>query len=169
MRRAALAAALLFAALPAAAQTLSVTGLDGKAKVLSAADLAGLARGSASLVEDGKPHAYEGPLLSDVLRSGGLPMGARLHGDPLKAYLVVTGADGFSAVYSLAEVDRDFHTDTVILADKVDGAALAGKQAPWRVVSSADRKGWRAVYAVKSIEARSILTSAPAPAMDHAH
>jgi hypothetical protein len=167
--RALLAAAALLAASPAAAQSLTVTGLDGKARTLAAADLASLPRAGATLIEDGKPHAYEGPMLTDVLRAGGLPMGQRLHGDPLKAYLVVAGSDGFEAVYSLAEVDRDFHGDTVILADKVDGAPLPAKQAPWRVVSSGDRKGWRAVYAVVSIEARSILKGPAAPAMEHAH
>jgi len=169
VRAAVAALAALLLACPAAAQTLKVTGLDGASKTLAAADFAALPRTSATLTEDGKPHAYEGVMLSDVLRAGGLPMGQRLHGDPLKAYLVVTGADGFQAVYSLAEVDRDFHGDTVILADKVDGAPLPAKQAPWRIVSSGDRKGWRAVYAVASIEARSILKGPPAAAMDHAH
>jgi hypothetical protein len=167
MRALVLAAALL--ATPAAAQTLKVTGLDGKARELGAADLAALPRASATLTEDGKAHAYEGPRLADVLRAGGLPMGQRLHGDPLKAYLVVAGSDGFEAVYSLAEVDKDFHEDTVILADKVDGGPLPAKRAPWRVVSSGDRKGWRAVYAVASIEARSVARPSAAPAMDHAH
>jgi hypothetical protein len=169
VRAAGCALAALLLGFPAAAQTLKVTGLDGASKTLAAADLAGLPRAGATLTEGGKPHAYEGPRLSDVLRAGGLPMGQRLHGDPLKAYLVVTGADGFQAVYSLAEVDRDFHGDTVILADKVDGGPLPAKRAPWRVVSSGDRKGWRAVYAVASVEARSILKGPAAPAMDHAH
>lgn len=160
-----LAAALAFAQ-PASAQSLKVTGLDGAAKTLAPADLAGLPRAKASLTEDGKAHAYEGPRLSDVLRQAGLPMGQRLHGDPLRAYLVVAGSDGFEAVYALAEVDRDFHHDTVILADRVDGKPLPQKQAPWRVVSSGDRKSWRAVYAVATIEAR-VLPKAGMEA-DHA-
>jgi hypothetical protein len=169
IRAAAFAAALALAG-AASAQSLTVRGLDGAAKTLAAAEIAALPRAEAELVEDGKPHRYEGASLTAVLRAGGLPMGARLHGDPLKAYLVVGGADGFQAVYSLAEVDRDFHGDTVILADRVDGQPLPAKQAPWRVVSSGDRKGWRAVYAVSSLEARSILPAAgAAPAMDHAH
>jgi hypothetical protein len=130
-------------------------------RTLPAAAIAALPRGEADLVEDGAPHHYEGAILSAVLRAGGLPMGARLHGDPLKAYLVVTGADGFQAVYSLAEVDREFHGDSVILADRVDGGPLPEKRAPWRVVSSGDRKGWRAVYAVTRLEARSILPAHP--------
>lgn len=166
-RLAGLAAALALAG-GAQAQTLTVRGVDGTARTLTAADIAALPRGEAELVENGRPHRYEGASLTAVLRAGGLPMGMRLHGDPLKAYLVATGADGFQAVYSLAEVDRDFHGDSVILADRVDGGPLPAKQAPWRVVSSGDRKGWRAVYAVTSLEARSILPAGAAtPAMDH--
>lgn len=167
MRSAAFAlAVLLAAAAPAAAQSLKVTGLDGSTRTLAAADLEGLPRASANLTENGKTQAYEGPLLSHVLRAAGLPMGQRLHGDPLRAYLVVAGSDGFEAVYALLEVDRETHDDTVILADRVDGGPLPAKQAPWRVVSAADRKGWRAVYGVATIEART--AGAAAAAMDHA-
>lgn len=151
----ALAACAALAA-PAAAQELKVTGLDGQVKVLKLAELSSLPRGSATLTEDGKPHVYEGPLAAAVLRAAGAPMGSRLHGDPLKAYAVVRGADGFFAVYSLAELDRDFHDDPVVLADTVDGAPLADKQRPWRLVSGGDRKGWRAVYAVSAIELKPV-------------
>jgi len=138
--RAALAIAALALAGAAQAQTLEIRGLDGSVRTLQAAEIAALPRGEAELVEDGAPHRYEGAILSGVLRAGGLPMGARLHGDPLKAYLVATGADGFQAVYSLAEVDREFHGDSVILADRVDGGPLPEKRAPWRLVSSGDKK-----------------------------
>jgi hypothetical protein len=163
------AAALLLCAGSTTAQTLSVTGLDGGARTLSAADLAALPRAEVPLAEQGKVRTYEGPRLDAVLRLAGLPLGARIHGDPLKAYLVVTGADGFAAVYSLAEVDPDFHAAKVVLADKADGAPLPAKHAPWRLVSSNDRKPWRAVYAVKSIEARSIGGAKAATPAPHAH
>lgn len=150
----ALAAGLAWPAL-AQAQTLAVVGLDGQTRTLSAADLASLPQATASLTEGGAAHAYEGPVLAHVLRAAGIPVGQRLHGDPLHAYVVATGADGFFAVYSLAEIDKDFHDDVVVLADRMDGAPLAAKHQPWRLVSSGDRKGWRAVYQVTRIEVRS--------------
>lgn len=157
MRRAvrllALAAALAWPGL-AVAQSLTVSGLDGGTRTLSAADIAALPRTTAQVREGGKTRAYEGPLLVHVLRAAGTPVGQRLHGEPLRAYLTVAGADGFSAVYSLAEVDQDFHDDVVVLADRVDGAALEAKHRPWRVVSTGDKKGWRAVYQVTRIEVR---------------
>ena len=146
----ALLVALALAAAPAAwAADLTVVAPSGTVKVLGEADLAGLPRETVKL----GAKAYEGPVLSYVLRAGGLPVGARLHGEPLRAFVVVEGKDGFNAVYSLAELDRDFHDDVVILADKVDGAALPEKEGPWRLVSGGDKKAWRSVYGVSRIEA----------------
>ena len=148
MRALVLALALLAPSAGFAAE-LKLVAPGGAAKVLGEADLAALPR---EAVKAGAK-SYEGPVLSYVLRAGGLPVGARLHGEPLRAFVVVQGADGFKAVYSLAELDRDFHDDVVILADKADGAPLAAKEAPWRLVSGGDRKAWRSVYGVSRIEA----------------
>ncbi|WP_156378371.1 MULTISPECIES: hypothetical protein [unclassified Phenylobacterium] len=149
MRGLGFALALALAPLGAVAAELTIVPPGGAAKVLSQADLAGLPRESVKL----GAKTYEGPVLAYVLRAGGMPVGAKLHGDPLRAYAVVSGKDGFKAVYSLAELDRDYHAGTVILADKVDGAPLADKETPWRLVLSEDKKAWRSVYGVTKIEA----------------
>ena len=153
------AAGLALAAFAAGAhaQSLAVVGLDGRDVALDAARLANLPRARVTAGEGEHAALYEGPLLGQALREAGAPMGQRLHGAPLKAYVLVTGRDGFQAVFSLAELDKDFHGDTVILADRKDGVALDAKHGPWRVVSSGDRKGWRSVYAVERIEIRSAV------------
>ncbi|MDP2008852.1 MAG: molybdopterin-dependent oxidoreductase [Phenylobacterium sp.] len=165
MRALLLALALAVAPVAAFAQSLTVVDPGGKTKVLTPAELADLPRAE---VKSGA-RTYEGPILTYVLRAGGLPVGPRLHGDPLRAYVVMTGKDGFQAVYSLAELDKDFHDDVVILADHVDGKPLPEKEAPWRVASSGDRKGWRSVFGLARIEARMADAPAKAPAMEHAH
>lgn len=165
MRALLLALALAVAPVAAFSQSLTVVDPGGKTKVLTPADLADLPRAE---VKSGA-RTYEGPVLTYVLRAGGLPVGPRLHGDPLRAYVVMTGKDGFQAVYSLAELDKDFHDDVVILADHVDGKPLPEKEAPWRVASSGDRKGWRSVFGLARIEARLADAPAKAPAMEHAH
>ncbi|MDP3869832.1 molybdopterin-dependent oxidoreductase [Phenylobacterium sp.] len=165
MRALLLALALAVAPIAAFAQSLTVVDPGGKTKVLTPADLADLPRAE---VKSGA-RTYEGPILTYVLRAGGLPVGPRLHGDPLRAYVVMTGKDGFQAVYSLAELDKDFHDDVVILADHVDGKPLPDKEAPWRVASSGDKKGWRSVFGLARIEARMADAPAKAPAMEHAH
>lgn len=149
MRGLLLALALVAAPFGAAAAELTIQPPGGAPKVLTQTDLAGLPRESVKLGDK----TYEGPILAYVLRAGGMPVGAKLHGDPLRAYAVVSGKDGFKALYSLAELDRDYHAGTVILADKVDGAPLAGKETPWRLVLSEDKKAWRSVYGVTKIEA----------------
>lgn len=165
MRALLLALALAVAPVAAFAQSLTVVDPGGKTRILTPVDLADLPRAE---VKSGA-RTYEGPILTYVLRAGGLPVGPRLHGDPLRAYVVMTGKDGFQAVYSLAELDKDFHDDVVILADQVDGKPLPEKEAPWRVTSSADKKGWRSVYGLARIEARLADAPAKAPAMEHAH
>lgn len=165
MRALLLALALAVAPVAAFAQSLTVVDPGGKTKVLTPADLADLPRAE---VKSGA-RTYAGPILTYVLRAGGLPVGPRLHGDPLRAYVVMTGKDGFQAVYSLAELDKDFHDDVVILADHVDGKPLPEKEAPWRVASSGDKKGWRSVFGLARIEARLADAPAKAPAMEHAH
>ena len=169
MRALLLALALAVAPVAASAQSLTVVDPGGKTKVLTASDLADLPRAEVKVTLETGAKTYEGPILTYVLRAGGLPVGPRLHGDPLRAYVVMTGKDGFQAVYSLAELDKDFHDDVVILADHVDGKPLPEKEAPWRVASSGDKKGWRSVFGLARIEARLVDAPAKAPEMDHVH
>lgn len=152
------ALALIAALLPGAAlaQDITVIGLKGETKVLTQADLAELPRASVPVTVKGKVKTYEGPILTYVLRAVGAPSAARMHGTIMKDYVVVTGADKFVAVYSLAETDKDFHEGTVILADKADGAPLSGKEAPYRTVLAGDKMTSRSVYGVAKIELKAV-------------
>ncbi|MES2340389.1 MAG: molybdopterin-dependent oxidoreductase [Pseudomonadota bacterium] len=169
MRALILGLALVLAPLAAQAQSLTVVAADGKTKVLTAPDLADLPRAEVKVTLETGAKTYEGPILAYVLRAGGLPVGPKLHGDPLRAYVVMTGKDGFQAVYALAELDKDFHDDVVILADHVDGKPLPEKEAPWRLASGGDRKGWRSVFGLARIEVRMADAPAKPSTMDHAH
>lgn len=148
---AALVAAL---ALPAAAQDLTVSRVDGTEIVLSAAALADLPRAQVSVPGAAGPELYEGPALAHVMRAAGLPVGMRAHGDPMRGYLVVRGADGYRAVISAFEADKDLHGDTAILADTLDGQPLPEREGPRRVVIADDLKAWRSVRKVVAIDYR---------------
>lgn len=141
-------------ALPAvaAAQDITVVGLDGKTKTLTAAQLADLPRGEVSRPYKGAVKRYEGPILGYILREAGAPGGAKMHGPVMMTYVLVRSADGFGAVLSLAEADKDFHDGVVILADTADGAKLAGKEGPYRLLVAGDKKGSRSVYGANRIE-----------------
>ncbi|MDP2213025.1 molybdopterin-dependent oxidoreductase [Phenylobacterium sp.] len=154
MRPFLLASLLLVLAAPAAAQDVTISRADGTEVTLSAADLADLPRAQVSVTGAAGPKLYEGPPLAYVMRAAGLPVGMRAHGDPMRGYLVVRGADGYAAVISAFEADKDLHGDVAILADTVDGEPLPEREGPRRVVIADDLKSWRSVRKVVAIDYR---------------
>jgi hypothetical protein len=60
------------------------------------------------------------------------------HGKFLRFYLVAEGSDGYKTVYSLAEVNPIAHDGTVIVADALDGKALAG-DGPLKLIATGDK------------------------------
>jgi DMSO/TMAO reductase YedYZ molybdopterin-dependent catalytic subunit len=135
------------------AETL-IIGPTGKRIVITPKLLEGLDRAEATMINHGASHTYEGVRLTELLRLVDAPTGARIHADADRDYLVVTGGDGFRAVYSLAETDGSVQRHPVILADKMDGAPLIAHDAPYRLVVDGDQKPARSVYAVAKIEVR---------------
>jgi hypothetical protein len=131
-----------------------IVGPTGKTLVITPAVLANLDRDQATMINHSVSHTYEGVLLTELLRLVDAPTGARIHADADRDYLVVTGGDGFRAVFSLAETDRSVQKRAVILADKMDGAPLLAHDAPYRIVVDGDQKPARSVYAVTKIEVR---------------
>jgi Oxidoreductase molybdopterin binding domain len=143
------------AAAPAApVKATVVVGPTGKTLVLTPAVLADLDRAEATMINHSVSHTYEGVRLTEILRLVDAPTGARIHADADKDYLVVTGGDGFRAVFSLAETDGSVQRHPVILADRMDGAPLIAHDAPFRIVVDGDQKPARSVYAVSKIEVK---------------
>ncbi|HWF77586.1 MAG TPA: molybdopterin-dependent oxidoreductase [Caulobacteraceae bacterium] len=139
---------------PATPEQTVVVGPTGKSIVVTPKLLEGMDREQATMINHGQSHTYEGVLLTELLRLVGAPTGARLHAGADRNYLVVTGGDGFRAVYSLAETDGSVQRRPVILADKMDGAPLIPHDAPYRLVVDGDQKPARSVYAVSKIEVK---------------
>jgi hypothetical protein len=105
------------------------------------------------------PHAnadetYEGVLLADLLTKYGAALGKELHGAALGNYIVATGADGYKAVFSLAEADPSFHPGDVLLADTMDGKALDARSAPFKLVVTEDKRPARGVRNLVAIEVK---------------
>ncbi|HEY1751252.1 MAG TPA: molybdopterin-dependent oxidoreductase [Caulobacteraceae bacterium] len=131
-----------------------VVGPAGKSVCLTPEVLKDLDRAEAVMISHGASHTYEGVRLTEILRLVGAPTGARLHADADRDYLVVTGKDGFRAVYSLAETDGSVQRRPVILADHMDGAPLLPHDAPFRLVVDGDQKPARSVFGVTRIEVK---------------
>jgi len=138
----------------AAAQptTLSVVGDIPTPLALTADDLAKMPRSTAAVTSDGNTVTYEGVLLLDVLTKAGWQFGHGMKGKPTAGYAIVTGKDGFKAVFSLAEIDPAFVGSKVLIADKADGYPLPAKYRPFRIVSPQDKAGARSIYSLIKIE-----------------
>ena len=65
--------------------------------------------------------------------------------------MLVTGQDGYRVALGLAEADPGVRADKIILADRVDGHAIEGKDGPIRLVVEGDLKPARSVRMVRSI------------------
>lgn len=98
---------------------------------------------------------YEGVLLADLLTRYGAPLGKELRGAFLSYYILAVGADGYSVVYSLAEIDPTFHPGDVIIADTMDGKPLDAHTGPFRLVSTEDKRPARGIRNLVSIELKS--------------
>jgi hypothetical protein len=139
-------------ALPAAAQSLTVTGLDGQAHPFSAAQLAAMPQVKASLkAKDGATHLYQGPALSSLLQAAGAPSGEALKGPDMADVVMVSAMDGYRVAFSLAETDASIRNETMIVAIAEDGQPLDAKDGPLRLVVEGDARAARSVRMVTAV------------------
>ena len=137
------------------AQTLTITGEVTKPLTWQAADLNAMPHREVAIKDrDGQEHRYSGIPLIELLRQAGVSTGAELRGKNLLTYVVVKAADGYEALFALPELDPEFTTRTVLLADQVDGAALPNGTGPLRVVVPDEKKAARWVREVRAIDVR---------------
>jgi DMSO/TMAO reductase YedYZ molybdopterin-dependent catalytic subunit len=137
------------------AQTLTIAGEVTKPLTLQSADLKALPHLELSAADrDGKEHRYAGIPLITLLTQAGASAGAALKGKNLTKYVVVKAADGYEVVFALAELDPDFSTRTILLADSIDGAPLTDGVGPYRVVVPGEKKPARWIRQVTAIEVR---------------
>lgn len=152
-----LAATFSALAAPVLAQDLAVVGPEGKAIILSAADLAVLPRAAVELDAHGERHRYEGPLLIEVLAKAGAPTGKALRGPALADVVLVEARDGYAVALGLAEADPATRRNRMILADRRDGAALPADEGPYRLVVEGDLRPARSARMVNRLVVRRLL------------
>jgi hypothetical protein len=152
MRPLALAALICAAALPARAQTLTVTGIDGQAHVLAAAQLAAFPQVEASLkAKDGTTRVYRGPSLTSLLQAVGAPSGEALRGPDMADVVIVSAADGYRVAFGLAETDPSIRQAPIIMAVTEGGQPLDAKEGPLRLVVAGDERPARSVRMVTAV------------------
>ena len=101
--------------------------------------------------KDGKLHDFTGVALVEVLKRAGVTLGPQLRGENLSKYLVAKAADGYKAIYSLAEIDPEVTSNIILVAYQMDGSPLSESEGPLRVVAPSDKKHARWVRQLNSI------------------
>jgi DMSO/TMAO reductase YedYZ molybdopterin-dependent catalytic subunit len=137
----------------AATSELRISGAVSTRLVLTAADLKKMPRKTLSVVNphDQKTETYEGVLLEEILRRAGVPQGEKLRGSSMAIYVIAEAEDGYRVVFSLAELDSGIMESEVIVADTMDGAPLAAKQGPFRLVAPHEKRPARWVRMLRTI------------------
>jgi hypothetical protein len=131
---------------------LTIKTYDGKTLTISPDELAALPHKTVAVfnAHSKAQEQYAGVPLADLLSKAGVPLGESVRGKLFLVGVVATGTDGYSVLYSLAEVDPAIHTGDVIVADTLDGQKL-GKDGAFKMVSSEERRPARWVRNLTSI------------------
>jgi hypothetical protein len=138
---------------PSAPSTrLTIKTYDGKTLTFSPEEIAALPHKSVSVLNahSKEQEQYAGVPLADLLSKAGVPLGEGVRGKLFLVGVVATGTDGYSVLYSLAEVDPAIHTGDVIVADTLDGQKFT-KDGAFKMVSSEERRPARWVRNLTSI------------------
>jgi DMSO/TMAO reductase YedYZ molybdopterin-dependent catalytic subunit len=141
---------------PSAAQaTVKVLGEVLNPLTLSATDLAAMPRTTVSARDkQGISHSFSGVAVSEIFNKAGVTTGKQLRGENLAKYLLVTCADGYQVVFSLAELDSAFTDRVVILADQEEGKPLPASTGPFRLIVPGEKKPARNCFQVTTMSIR---------------
>jgi DMSO/TMAO reductase YedYZ molybdopterin-dependent catalytic subunit len=142
---------------PAGPQTpaVKVQGEVLNPLTLSAADLAAMPRTTVSAKDkQGVSHSFSGVAVSEIFNKAGVTTGKQLRGENLAKYLLVTCADGYQVVFSLAELDSAFTDRVVILADQEEGKPLPSGTGPFRLIVPGEKKPARNCFQVTTMAIR---------------
>ena len=141
------------AQVPATPVELRISGAVSTPLVLTVSDLKKMPRKTLSVVNphEKKQETYEGVLLEEILRRAGVPQGEQLRGSTMATYVLAEAQDSYRVVFSLPELDSAILDSDVIVADTMDGAPLAPKQGPFKLVAPHDKRPARWVRMLKSI------------------
>ena len=95
---------------------------------------------------------YSGVRLADLFTKLGAPLGKDFRGKAMLTYIKASAPDGYAVVFSLAEVDPEFHSGEIIVADQMNGQPLDTRSGPLKLVASEDKRPARWVRNVSTLE-----------------
>ncbi len=97
---------------------------------------------------------FTGISLWTLLEEAGVALDASKKNDIVRHVVIVTGADGYSAILSIGEIDPEFGGDQAIIAYEKDGKPIEGADGFARLIVPGDKAAGRAVGAIASIEVK---------------
>jgi hypothetical protein len=159
------AAALLAVAPAARAQApepafvLNVVLADGSSHTFSRAELERLpAETAQARVRDGAPFTVTGVSVTALLRAAGLDLSANLGGGQVVGHaLVARAADGYRAVFGLAELDPHFgHPPVLVNWANADGSALPARVGPLQLIATGESRPSRWVRQLQALEVKNL-------------
>jgi DMSO/TMAO reductase YedYZ molybdopterin-dependent catalytic subunit len=101
-----------------------------------------------------KTEKFTGALLWDFLQKVGIVVNPNVKNDILRKYVVVTGSDGYKAVFGVGEFAPNFGGDQIIIAYLSNGQVL-GSPPYARIVAPGDKQGGCFVSEIVRIEVKS--------------
>jgi len=134
------------------AASISVSGEDGRTQRFDLAALTKLPQHGIHAEAHGNAVDCSGPHLIDLLGAVGAPAGEALRGKNLALYVRVSAADGYRAVFALAELDPDLRSDVPIVTASCNGNALDAKDGPFRLVVPGEKRPARWVRQVTAVD-----------------
>lgn len=159
-RVAAQSPATVTASAPAASTAVLRIDLgDGRSVSLTQAELALLPSQTASAsLRERPPFPVRGVSVTTLLRTAGLDLGANLGSGPVvgKA-LVARAADGYVAVFGLADVDPHFgHPPLMVVWTREEGRPLPPREGPFMLVHTGESRPGRWVRQLQALEVRDL-------------
>lgn len=159
-----LSLALLFAAPMGRAQSndaplLTLVLADGRSRTFTRADLEAMPQEKASVrLRDAAPFTVSGVSVTALLKAAGLDLSARLGAANVVGHvLVARAADGYRAVFGLAEVDPHFgHALLLVSWTEADGSPLPARVGPLQLISTGESRPGRWVRQLQSLEVKSV-------------
>jgi hypothetical protein len=154
-----LAAAPLALRAQAAGLSVKVVLADGTETDFTRAELERLPSETATArLRDGPPFTASGVSVTTLLRLAGLDLAANLGGAQVASQaLIARAADGYRAVFGLAELDPHFgHPPLLINWEDAGGGALPPRVGPFQLIAAGDSRPGRWVRQLVSLEVKSL-------------
>jgi hypothetical protein len=141
------------------AVVLKIVLADGRSREFTPADLVRLpAEAAPAGLRDGAPFNVFGVSVTALLRATGLDLSANLGGGQVVGHaLIARAADGYRAVFGLAELDPHFgHPPLMANWVNVDGSALPARVGPLQLIATGESRPGRWVRQLTSLEVKAL-------------